>query len=154
MKPFKFFQKGTVDMMDGETYATASLFNADTPDGHTYRRRLYHTDHSLYERLQESNNVVDTVSRRINGGMIPYQSNDIGLSNYVPPENEPYYQRLFPQVTVTQVKPTFWTRVKIFGTGVKLVLKESWKSDPFGVMFVSALATIVTIIGIAKLLGL
>lgn len=165
MKDFKFFQKGTLDnsqMMNEVTHITAS-FNDDTPEGHMGRRRLYHTDHNLYEALRNSDNELEQfhldrqiqeVTRRVNGGTIPYQSNDIGLSNYIPPENEPYYQRFFPQVTVTQVKPTFWTKVKIFGTGVKLVLIESWKSDPFGVVFVSALTTIVTIIGIAKLLGL
>jgi len=54
MKDFKFFQKGTVDMIDGETYTTAS-FNDDTPEGHMGRRRLYHTDRNLYERLRTSN---------------------------------------------------------------------------------------------------
>jgi hypothetical protein len=54
MKDFKFFQKGTVDMIDGETYATAS-FNDDTPEGHMGRRRLYHTDCDLYDRLRGLN---------------------------------------------------------------------------------------------------
>jgi hypothetical protein len=166
MKDFKFFQKGTVDMMEvNETFITAS-FNDDTPEGHMGRRRLYHTDINQYERLRQSNNETEQyllqrehLSQIIEDAetpprIIPYQSHDIGLSNYVPPENESYYQRLFPQVTVTQVNPTFWTKVKIFGTGVKLVLKETWKSEPVGVVVVGILTTLITIIAVAKLLGL
>jgi hypothetical protein len=36
---------------------------------------------------------------------------------------------------------------------IKIVLQESWLYDPIGVVVVSALTTIVTIIGIAKLLN-
>jgi hypothetical protein len=53
MKTFKFF-KGTLDMVDGDVRATAS-FNDDTPEGHMGRRRLYHTDRNLYERLRHPN---------------------------------------------------------------------------------------------------
>jgi hypothetical protein len=41
----------------------------------------------------------------------------------------------------------------MFGTGVKLVLKESWRSDPIGIVVMSTLLTLVTIIGIAKILS-
>ena len=58
MRDFKFFEKGTVDMMDGETYATAS-FNDDTPEGHMGRRRLYHTNLPEYER-QRMQTINDT----------------------------------------------------------------------------------------------
>ncbi len=153
VKDFKFFQKGTLDMMEvNETFITAS-FNDDTPEGHAHRRRLYHTDNNLYNRLRQPNNemeqyfydremrhdILDTqrqqeLVRRINGG-------------------EPQI-RLVNTTTVTTVNPTLWTKIKIFGTGVKLVLKETWKSDPIGVVVVSILTTLVTIIGIAKLLGL
>jgi hypothetical protein len=51
------------------------------------------------------------------------------------------------------VNPTLWTKVKIFGTGVKLVLKESWKMDPMGVIVVTLLSSVVTFIGIMKLFG-
>jgi hypothetical protein len=149
VKDFKFFQKGTLNMMEvDETFATAS-FNDDTPEGHAFRRRIYHTDNNLYNRLRQSNNEMEQyfydremrrdvlsadIARRINGG-----EQQIRLVN---------------TTTVTTVNPTLWTKIKIFGTGVKLVLKETWKSDPIGVVFVSILTTLVTIIGIAKLLGL
>jgi hypothetical protein len=123
MREFKFFQKGTVDMMDGETYATAS-FNDDTPEGHMGRRRLYHTNLPEYER-QRTQTINNT--------------NPIRLSQ---------------ATTVITVNPTFWTKVKIFGTRVNLVLIESWRMEPIGVVVVSILLTMVTIIGIAKILSI
>ena len=157
---FKFFRgysnSGTVDMVDGETHITAS-FNDDTPEGHMNRRRLYHTDINQYDRLRHPNNEMEQyfndrnwnhdistverraeITRRINGGR---DLNDNPI-------------RLFQTTTTVTVNPTFWTKVKIFGNGVKLVLKETWRSDPFGVVFVSTLTTILTIIGIAKILSI
>jgi hypothetical protein len=61
--------------------------------------------------------------------------------------------RLFQATTTITVNPTLWTKVKIFGTGVKLVLKETWKSDPMGVIVITLLSSVVTFIGIAKLFG-
>jgi hypothetical protein len=135
-------------MIDEDVRATAS-FNDDTAEGHVYRRRLYHTDRNLYHRLNNpfNNNEMERyyydrqlgrfetvrptlnqeeVIRRINGG-----GTDI---------------RLFQTTTVTTVNPKWWMKIKI-------VLQESWLYDPIGVVVVSTLATIVTIIGIAKILS-
>ena len=148
MQDFKFF-KGTLNTIDGDVRATAS-FNADTADGHVYRRRLYHTDRNLYDRLNNpfNNNEMERyyydhglgrfetvrptlnqeeVTRRINGG-----GTDI---------------RLFQTTTVTTVNPKWWMKVKI-------VFQESWLYNPFDVVYVSILVTIVTIIGIAKILSI
>jgi len=147
MRDFKFF-KGNLNMIDEDVRATAS-FNDDTAEGHVYRRRLYHTDRNLYHRLNNpfNNNEMERyyydrqlgrfetvrptlnqeeVIRRINGG-----GTDI---------------RLFQTTTVTTVNPKWWMKIKI-------VLQESWLYDPIGVVVVSTLATIVTIIGIAKILS-
>jgi hypothetical protein len=51
------------------------------------------------------------------------------------------------------VNPTLWTKVKIFGTRVKLVLIETWKLEPIGVVVMTLLVSVVTFIGIAKLFG-
>ena len=88
----------------------------------------------FYDREMRRDVLSADIARRINGG-------------------EPQI-RLVNTTTVTTVNPTLWTKIKIFGTNVKLVLKETWKSDPIGVVVVSILTTLVTIIGIAKLLGL
>ena len=58
MKPFKFFQKGTLNdpqMLDETTRATAS-FNVDTPEGYINRRMLYHTQRDVYDRLRNPSN--------------------------------------------------------------------------------------------------
>ena len=60
--------------------------------------------------------------------------------------------RLFNPVTIT-VKPNFLTRIKILGTKVKLILKETWRADPIGLIVVTTLSTIISFIGIAKLFG-
>ncbi len=153
---FKFFQKGTTDMMDGEVRATAS-FNADTPESYMNRRMLYYTNPDLYGRLRGQGNEmeqyfyernlrhdnltaerVSEITRRINGGG---DLNDNPI-------------KLFNTTTTVTVNPTFWSKVKIFGTSVKLVLIESWRAEPIGIVFVGILTTLITIIAIAKLLGL
>ena len=150
MRDFKFFRgyTDTLNVMDIQTYATAS-FHAQTPEGVMGRRGLYHTDRNLYDRLNNPNNNnemeryyydrqlgrfetvrptlnQEEVTRRINGG-----GTDI---------------RLFQTTTVTTVNPKWWMKIKI-------VLQESWLYNPIGVVFVSILVTIVTIMGIAKLFG-
>ena len=126
---FKFFRGyvGTLNVMDGETYATASLYN-DTPEGYINVRREIprgrlgtperHQD--ILRRLQMTND-----SRDLNDNPI----------------------RLFQATTVTTVNPKFWTKVKI-------VLQETWRLEPIGVVVVSILLTMVTIIGIAKILSI
>jgi len=51
------------------------------------------------------------------------------------------------------VNPTLWTKVKIFGTGVKLSLMSTWKSEPIGVIYMTLLMCLITFIGIMKLFG-
>ena len=127
MKDFKFF-KGTLDVMDDITRATAS-FNDDTPEGYMSRRILYHTNQPEYERLRTQ---MTNDSRDLNDNPI----------------------RLFQTTTTVSVNPTLWNRFKIFGTSVRLVLIESWRVEPIGVVFAGVLLTLVTIIGIAKILSL
>jgi hypothetical protein len=150
MREFKFFQKGTVDMMDGETYITAS-FNDDTPEGHMGRRRLYHTNLPEYERQRmETNRYFESPTYGSHMETMrlgtPERHRDIirRINEQRDLNDNPI--RLFQTTTVTKVNPKWWMKIKI-------VLQESWLYDPIGVVFVSALATIVTIIGIAKLLN-
>jgi len=138
MREFKFFQKGTVDVIDGETYATASL-NDDTPEGHMGRRRIYHT-REMYQRpiedefitQQQYNLNRDAAAEQ--GERLHRDLND----NLI---------RLFQATTVTTVNPKWWMKVKI-------VLQETWRMEPVGVVVVSILLTMVTIIGIAKILSI
>jgi hypothetical protein len=61
--------------------------------------------------------------------------------------------RLFQATTTVTVNPTPWTKVKIFGTRVKLVLIETWKLEPIGVVVMTLLVSVVTFIGVMKLFG-
>jgi hypothetical protein len=133
---FKFFRGyvGTLNVMDGETYATASLYN-DTPEGYiNVRREIPRGRLGTPERHQD-------ILRRL---QMTNDSRDLN-DNHI---------RLFQTTTVTTVNPTLWTKIKIFGTRVKLVLIESWRAEPIGVVVVSILLTLVTIIGIAKILSI
>ena len=138
---FKFFQKGTVDdsqMLNESTHITAS-FNDDTPEGHMGRRRIYHT-REMYQRpiedefitQQQYNLNRDAAAEQ--GERLHRDLND----NLI---------RLFQATTVTTVNPKWWMKVKI-------VLQETWSMEPVGVVVVSILLTMVTIIGIAKILSI
>jgi hypothetical protein len=143
MTKFVFFRGyvGTLNVMDGETYATASL-NNNAPEGHMNRRMLYHTDR----------NLLDNVRGEIPRGQLgtPERHQDILRRLQTTNEQRDLNDnpiRLFQATTVTTVNPKFWTKVKI-------VLQESWRLEPIGVVVVSILLTMVTIIGIAKILSI
>ena len=138
MREFKFFQKGTVDMVDGETYATASL-NDDTPEGHMGRRRLYHTREMYQSPIEDE--VITQQQWNLNRDSAAEQGERLHRDlndNLI---------RLFQATTVTTVNPKWWMKVKI-------VLQETWRMEPVGVVVVSILLTMVTIIGIAKILSI
>ena len=137
MREFKFFQKGTTDMMDDEVRATAS-FNADTPEGHMSRRALYQTNPDLYGRLRHPNNEMERyfIEREL--------SNLTEQRDLINTDNQ---RGFFQPITVTKVNPKWWMKVKI-------VLQETWRMEPVGVVVVSILLTMVTIIGIAKILSI
>ena len=168
MKPFKFFQKGTLDdpqMLDEIARATAS-FNADTPDGHVYRRRLYHTDRNLYDRLRNpfSNNEMERyyydrelgrfetirptpsrqeeLIRRINGGgqlTGTIHNDNHGNTDYVP------YFTGGPRVT--RVNPKWWMKIKIF------FQERFWFKDPSATIAIAFGLTIFVILSLAKILN-
>jgi hypothetical protein len=147
MKDFKFFRGygGTLDMINETTRATAS-FNDDTPEGYMGRRRLYHT-REMYQRPIE-NEVITQQQWNLNRDAAAEQGERLHRDL----NDNPI--RLFQTTTTVTVNPTFWNRIKIFGTRVKLVLIQSWRVEPVGVVVVSTLLTLVTIIGIAKILSI
>jgi hypothetical protein len=120
MTQFKFFRGyiGTLDIMDGQTYATASLSEPTN---------LYWTpEESEEQRTQRM--VVQSME----------------VDNLF---------RLYQTTRVITVSSTPWTKVKIFGTRVKLVLIETWKLEPIGVVVMTLLVSVVTFIGVMKLFG-
>ena len=155
MREFKFFQKGTTDMMDGEVRATAS-FNADTPEGHMSRRALYQTNPDLYGRLRHPNNEMERyfyernlrhdnltterraeIIRRINEGR---DLNDNPI-------------RLFNTTTVTKVNPKWWMKIKMFFQEMKIKMYIQDNSDMFGVIFFATAVTICFGLMIGKILN-
>ena len=130
MKEFKFFQKGTTDMLDGgETFITAS-FNDDTPEGVMNRRILYHTNPDLYNRVQENEFIRRQIER----------------------EREEYLT-FFSPITVTKVNPKWWMKIKIFFQEMKIKMYIQDNEDMFGVIFFAAAVTICFGLIIGKILN-
>jgi hypothetical protein len=172
---FKFFRGyiGTLDIMDGQTYATASIYNPNTlwTLEESERQRIERMERARYFESPTYGDHMEMIrqDRRFeqmrNHGRISHEQymrnrdmlmeqERIRRERMVTHSRETDNQiRLFQATTTVTVNPTLWTKVKIFGTGVKLVLTETWKSDPVGVIVVSCLMSVITFIGIMKLFG-
>jgi len=155
MTKFKFFRGfiGTINFVEGEAYMTASFFDPST------RWTPEESERIRIERMRISNDLRDEMLQ-------VYQQNRIQEETRLPElemnwerisqsirQIEEQQLRLFQTTTTITVNPTLWTKIKIFGTNVKLVLKETWKSDPMGVIVMTCLVSVVTFIGIMKLFG-
>ena len=156
MRQFKFFEKqvkGTLNSIEGENYSTAS-FNDDTPEGHMGRRRLYHTNQEEYNRLRHPNDPERFHQSNNEMELYFYERGFRNVDiNFNEQQQEELTRRInggdrtfFSPTTVTKVNPKWWMKIKI-------VIQETWIYEPVGLVVASILFTLVTIIGIAKLLG-
>ena len=141
---FKFFRGyiGTLDIMDGETYATASLYYPRLDSNNEMER--YYAEHFqtiTHEQYNLNRDMLIEQERIRRLGMINHSRE---TDNQI---------RLFQATTTVTVNPTLWTKVKIFGTRIKLVLIETWKLEPIGVVVMTLLVSVVTFIGVMKLFG-
>ena len=146
MTKFKFFRGyvGTLDLMDGQTYATASLYNPNTI---RYEDRSVQISRriQLDEELRNHGRISHEQYMRNRDIMIEQER--IRRLEMVNHSRETDNQiRLYQATRVTTVNPKWWMKIKI-------VFQETWLSDPVGVVVMTTLATIVTFIGIAKLFG-
>jgi hypothetical protein len=150
---FKFFQKGTTDMMDGEVRATAS-FNTDTPEGYMNRRMLYHTNRGQYDRLRHPNNEMEQYFyergfRETPRGQFgtPERHRDIirRINEQRDLNDNPI--RLFHTTTVTKVNPKWWMKIKMF------FQEANFNGEIVGIIFIAGSLTIATILTISKLLN-
>ena len=153
MTKFKFFKGyvGTLDLMDGQTYATASLYNPRTL---TEDERLIRINERI--RIDEQIRNQGRISNEqylLNRDMLIEQERIRRLEMINHSRETDNQIRLYQATRVTTVNPPFKTKVKIFGTQVKLLFSETWRSDPIGAVVVTLLASIVTFIGIVKLFG-
>ena len=147
MREFKFFQKEvkeTLDIIDGETYSTAS-FNADTPDGHLYRRHLYHTNLPEYERQRGmlENGVITQQQYNLNRDMFAEQ--EIVRRRRIDNDNQ---IRLFQTTTVTTVNPKWWMKVKMFFQKLSLYWDQI-----LGIIVIATIVTVIFGLMIAKVLN-
>ena len=142
---------GTLDLMDGQTYATASLYNPNTI---RYEDRSVQISRriQLDEELRNHGRISHEQYMR-NRDMLIEQERIRRLEMINHSRETDNQIRLYQATRVTTVNPPFKTKVKIFGTQVKLLFSETWKLDPIGVVVVTLLALIVTFIGIMKLFG-
>jgi hypothetical protein len=153
MRDFKFFQKGTTDMMDDEVRATAS-FNADTPEGHMSRRMLYHTNRGQYDRLRHPNNEMEQYFyergfRETPRGQFdtPERHQDIirRINGQRDLNDNPI--RLFQTTTVTKVNPKWWMKIKMF------FQEANFNGEIVGIIFIAGSLTFGVILVISKLLN-
>jgi hypothetical protein len=151
MRDFKFFEKETIDMMEGETYATAS-FNDDTPEGHMNRRMLYHTNRGQYDRLRHPNNEMEqyfydrnlrhdrlTEERRADVTRWINEGRDL-----INTDNQ---RGFFQPITVTKVNPKWWMKIKMF------FQEANFNGEIVGIIFIAGSLTIAFILTISKILN-
>jgi len=127
MKDFKFF-KGTLDMMDGDVGATASLhnpFNNNEMERYYYDRQL-----GRFETVRPTLNQEE-VTRRINGG---------GTGNQI---------KLYQATKVTTVNPKWWMKIKMFFQTISLYWDQIW-----GIIILATIVTVTFGLMIAKVLNI
>jgi hypothetical protein len=152
---FKFFRGyiGTLDLMDGQTYTTASIYNPNTywTSEEIERERAARMERARYFESPTYGTHMEMIRQE---RRIRREQELISRERMVEHSRQTDEQiRLFQATTTVTVNPTLWTKVKIFGTRVKLVLIETWKLEPIGVVVMTLLVSVVTFIGIAKLFG-
>ena len=165
---FKFFRGyvGTLDLMDGQTYATASLYNPYTywtPE-ESERQRIERMERARYFESPTYGDHMEMIrqDRRMeqmrNQGRISHEQYLLNIDMLIEQERirrlgminhsrETDNQiRLYQATRVTTVNPKWWMKIKI-------VFQETWLVDPVGVVVMTLLTSLVTFIGIAKLFG-
>jgi len=161
MNEFKFFRGyiGTISLMNGVTYATASIYNPNTlwtpEESEEQRIRRMTLANEFHGRMEQMRNhgIISHEQYMRNRDMM-IEEERIRRERMVEHSRETDEQiRLYQATSTITVNPTLWTKVKMFGTGVKLVLKETWRSSPFGMIYITLLMCLITFIGIMKLFG-
>lgn len=143
---FKFFRGyvGTLDLMDGQMYATASLYDPRTLTEDERLRRI----NERIQRDEDFHNAGIIVQEQyMRNRDILIEQERIRRLEMINHSRETDNQiRLYQATRVTTVNPKWWMKIKI-------VFQETWLSDPIGVVVMTLLGSLVTFIGIAKLFG-
>ena len=146
MVKFKFFRGyvGTLDLMDGQTYATASLYNPNPLSNNEMER--WHAERDRRDEDFHNAGIITHEQYMRNRDMLIEQERIRRLEMINHSRETDNQIRLYQATRVTTVNPKWWMKIKI-------AFQETWLSDPIGVVVVTTLATIVTFIGIMKLFG-
>ena len=152
---FKFFRGyiGTLDIMDGQTYATASIFNPNTywTSEEIEREHAARMERARYFESPTYGTHMEMIRQ---DRLIRRERELISRERMVEHSRQTDEQiRLFQATTTITVNPSPWTKVKIFGTRVKLFIKECFQQEPIGLIFVTLLMCVISFIGIMKLFG-
>jgi hypothetical protein len=152
---FKFFRGfiGTINTMDGETYATASIFN---PNTYWTSEEIEREHAARMERARYFENpTYGTHMEMIRQDRLIRREQELRSRERMLEHSRETDERirLFQATTTITVNPTLWTKVKIFGIRVKLFFKECFQQEPIGLIVVTLLMCVISFIGIMKLFG-
>ena len=151
---FKFFRGyvGTLNVMDGQTYATASLSNPNTlrvevnanPLSNNEMERWY-AEHVRRDEQMYNQGIVSQQQYNLNRDMFAQQ--EIVRRQQIETDNQ---IRLYQATRVTTVNPKWWMKIKM---GLQ-ELSIFFKSSPYGIMFLWASSTIGAILILSKILSI
>ncbi len=144
---FKFFRGyiGTLDIIDGQTYVTASLYYPRLDSNNEMER--WYAEHDRRGEDLGNQGIITHEQYMRNRDMMIEQERIRRLqmiNNSRDLNDNPI--RLFQATTVTTVNPKWWMKIKI-------AFQETWLSDPVGVVVMTLLVSVVTFIGVMKLFG-
>jgi hypothetical protein len=168
MTKFKFFRGyiGTLSVMDGQAYATASIFNPNTywTSEEIERERTQRMERARYFESPTYGSHMEMIrlDRRMeqmrNHGRISHEQYMLNRDMLIEQERIRRLEminhsretdnqiRLYQATRVTTVNPKWWMKIKI-------VFQETWLSDPVGVVVMTLLVSLVTFISILKSFG-
>ena len=142
---FKFFRGyvGTLDLMDGQTYATASLYNPRLDSNNEMERWFAERDlQTISQEQYNLNRDMLATEQSVRFAQQIRESRMLELREIEENANRVF----FPRITVTTVNPKWWMKIKI-------AFQETWLSDSIGVVVMTLLVSLVTFIGIMRLFG-
>ena len=147
MTKFKFFRGyvGTLDLMDGQTYETASLYYPRLDSNNEMER--WYAEHDRRGEDLGNQGIITHEQYMRNRDMMIEQERIRRLqmiNNSRDLNDNPI--RLYQATRVTTVNPKWWMKIKI-------AFQETWLSNPVGVVVMTLLVSVVTFIGVMKLFG-
>ena len=151
---FKFFRGyvGTLNVMDGQTYATASLSNPNTlrvevnanPLSNNEMERWY-AEHVRRDEQMYNQGIVSQEQYNLNRDM--FAEHERVRRRRMDNDNQ---IRLYQATRVTTVNPNWRTKIKM---GLQ-ELSIFFKSSPYGIMILWATSTIGAILILSKILSI